>query len=163
MKTLLIMRHGKSDWGAEYASDLDRPLAKRGKRQSAEMGAACLKAGLVPDLIISSPAKRARATAKRFAKAAEYSGELLIHDALYHEGVEGIMSGVLRQLDDDVEIAMIVGHNPTFEELAAHLTREGVSLPTATIAQVALRVEGWGAVREGCGKLVAILSPQAGE
>jgi len=163
MKTLLIMRHGKSDWGAEYATDQDRPLAKRGKRQSAEMGAACLKAGLLPDLVNSTPPTRARATAKRFAKAAEYSGEIVIHDALYHEEAQGIVASVLRQLDDDVDTAMIVGHNPTFEELAAYLTRESIALPTATIAQVALRVDGWGAVGEGCGNLVAILSPLAGE
>ena len=88
MRRVLLLRHGKSKRGPEYDTDFERPLAGRGKRDSVKLGAFLVERDLVPDLIYSSPAKRARRTAERCARAAGYEGEIWLHDALYMGGVD---------------------------------------------------------------------------
>jgi len=60
MKTMLWMRHGKSDWDAGYGRDHDRPLATRGEKAAKAMGTALANAGFLPDFVLSSTAVRAR-------------------------------------------------------------------------------------------------------
>ena len=72
MKTLILVRHAKSSWKDPTLPDLKRPLNKRGKKNAPEMGKRMQKRGLVPDLFISSPAKRAMVTAKTLAEEVGY-------------------------------------------------------------------------------------------
>jgi len=83
MKSVLILRHAKSSWKHPDVNDHDRPLNKRGKRDAPHMGEILQNEHLVPDLIISSSAKRARSTAKAVAKAAEYKGDITFNQSLY--------------------------------------------------------------------------------
>ena len=75
MKTVFLLRHAKSKQGSAYATDFERPLAKRGKQDAEKVGAWMAKLDLVPDLVISSPAKRAKQTIQRCIEAADYQGE----------------------------------------------------------------------------------------
>ena len=86
MKTLLLLRHAKSSWKDKDASDHDRPLNKRGKRNAALMGWLLQKEVLVPDIIVSSTAVRARDTAVRVAKSCYYKGQITYADSLYLGG-----------------------------------------------------------------------------
>ena len=84
MKTLLILRHAKSSWNNLDLPDYDRPLNKRGKRDAPRMGDFLRHQDLVPDLIISSTAKRAKKTAKLFAKAVGYKEKISLETSFYH-------------------------------------------------------------------------------
>ena len=83
MKTLLLLRHAKSSWKDESLTDHDRPLNKRGKKTAPLMGHLLREKNLVPDLVVSSTAVRARSTAEAAAEACGYPGEITLTDELY--------------------------------------------------------------------------------
>ena len=142
MKTLLILRRGKSSWDHPSLADHDRPLKKRGKRDSLRMGDLAREEGLFPDLILSSTANRARSTAKLFAEANEFDGEIILTRDLYHADASDFID-VLRGLSSSVDCAMVVGHNPGMEYLLDLLTGESEWMPTAALAHVELPIDDW--------------------
>ena len=159
MKKLLVLRHGKSKRGPEYTTDYGRPLAKRGKRDSAALGKALPERDLLPELVISSPARRARQTARRTCRAAGLKrGDIVYHDSLYFEGSAGALKA-LQEVAGPEGAVMIVGHNPTLEEMVAYLTRQFIRLPTATMAVIELDVGDWADIRRSTGVLRTVLSP----
>jgi len=83
MKSVLVLRHGKSTWKHLELADHDRPLNERGKRDAPLMGRLLKKEDLVPEIIISSTARRARSTAEAVAKASRYKGEIILDKSLY--------------------------------------------------------------------------------
>jgi len=159
MKTLLVMRHGKSSWDDPSQSDYDRPLKNRGRRAAALIGAEIPRRGLTPDLVISSGAKRARKTAAIVAKTAGYTGAIELTDRLYFNGVDGYLDS-LAEVADGVERVLVVGHNPHVEGVTARLTGENVSFPTAALAVIELDTESWATVRETSGRLVSVTLPR---
>ena len=122
MKTLLVLRHAKSSWEQPGLDDHARPLNARGERDAPRMGRLVRAEGLTPDLIISSDAARARATAEAMAEAARYPGTILLEPRLYHADTAEILDVLRTTIDEDVASVMIVGHNPGLEELVAWLT-----------------------------------------
>ena len=78
MKTLLVLRHAKSSWSDPTVDDHERPLNKRGRRDAPRMGELVRQHGLIPGMVISSDAMRARLTAEAVAEAACYAGEILL-------------------------------------------------------------------------------------
>jgi len=143
MKTLLVLRHAKSSWNDPALDDHERPLNKRGRRDAPRMGELVREYRLIPDVIISSDAVRARMTAEAVAEAARYPGEILLDPRLYMANPAGILS-VLRTVPETrARTVMIVGHNPGLEELVAQLTGDQQDLPTATLAHIALPVGQW--------------------
>ncbi len=160
MKTLLILRHAKSSWKDASLADHDRPLNKRGERDAPRMGQLLLDQGLVPDLIISSTAKRARQTAELVAQACGYENEIVFTRDLYHAGPEDYLE-TLNIMAEDEEVVMVVGHNPGMEALLDVLTGESGYLTTANIAQVRLPIESWDELDEFTGgKLVNLWRPK---
>lgn len=159
MKTLLILRHAKSSWKDAGLLDHDRPLNKRGKRDTPRVGRLILQQRLVPDLIVSSTAKRARGTAKRVAKACGYTGEIQMTPQFYHAPA-GIYIEVLNHLPDDYSRVMVIGHNPGMEELVARLGR-ACTMPTAALANVSLPIDRWSELDGATeGKLVGVWYPR---
>ena len=142
MKTLLILRHAKSSWKHDHLADHDRPLKKRGEADAVKMGECIRRQNLTPDLIISSTAKRARATAILAAEACHYDNEIKQTRAFYGAEPADYIR-VLRQLDGGYQCVMIVGHNPGLESLLETFTDAFESLPTAALAQVDLPIESW--------------------
>ena len=114
MKTLLLLRHAKSSWSTPMG-DHDRPLNARGKEAAPRMGELLHELNLQPDLIICSTAKRARSTAKRVVKAANYKNVLIHEDLLYAATVGEVLS-VIRQTPDTCDRLLIIGHNPSMED-----------------------------------------------
>ena len=142
MKTLLIMRHAKSSWNYPELADYDRPLNARGKRDAPRMGQYLRQEELIPDRILTSSAKRARKTANKVAKSCGYTGKVKKLDALY-DTVPGVYFEILQALPDTYERVMVVGHNPTMEQLVNHLTGEIKRMPTAAIAHIELAIQSW--------------------
>ena len=141
-RILLVMRHGKSRWDEPGLTDHDRGLTKRGKRDSRRMGKEINARGIVPDVIISSTAKRARSTARRVAKASGYSGDIVYDERLYF-GEFGECIRVLSELDYGAGVAMLIGHNPTLEEFVSHFAHTQILLPTAALACIDLPIDVW--------------------
>ena len=150
MKTLYLVRHAKSSWDDPGLDDFERPLNKRGLRNAPEMGQRLEKAGILPDLIITSPAKRAIKTAKLFADEIEYPREqILCKQRLYHASAQTILSVVQNQ-DNTLKSLMLFGHNPGMNDLAEFLTGEYIyNLPTAGIFAVQFEVDQWAEAKEG--------------
>jgi phosphohistidine phosphatase len=142
MKTLLILRHAKSSWKDEALPDHDRPLNKRGKEDAPRIGKLLHDEDLVPDLILSSDARRARSTAELVIEESHYEGEVIYSRDLYAAEAEACIEA-LAQMGGDAACVMIVGHNPGLEELLQDLTGEYLPLPTAALAQVSLSINHW--------------------
>jgi phosphohistidine phosphatase len=142
MKTLLLMRHGKSSWKETKVKDHERPLNKRGQKSVPRMGELIKEAELVPQVILSSSAVRARQTAELLAPACGFTGEVQYFDSLYMAEPEAVIKR-LRKLPDDVERVLVIGHNPGLEALVQMLSRRIESLPTASIAYFSLPIDTW--------------------
>ncbi len=160
MKTLLILRHAKSSWKDEALSDHDRPLNKRGKRDAPRMRELVREKGLTPDLILSSTARRALATAEAAAETCGYDGDVRGLHGLYSFGPEPYLAALIG-LPDHCECVMLVGHNPAMEELLEVLTGEYLRFPTAALAHVELPVDHWQDLDEEIeGKLIDLWRPK---
>jgi phosphohistidine phosphatase len=142
MKTLLVLRHAKSSWSDPALGDHERPLNKRGRRDAPRMGELVREYGLIPDVVISSDAVRARLTAEAVVEAARYTGRILVDQQLYMASPADILS-LLRTVRGKAETVMIVGHNPGLEDLVVQLTGERQDLPTAALARIALPIDQW--------------------
>lgn len=160
MKTLLVLRHAKSSWKDQSLSDHDRPLNTRGKQDAPRMGALIRKADLVPDLIISSSAKRARKTAQAVSEAGGYEDEIVYTRNLYHAWADQFVSE-LSKISDDFDCVMVVGHNPGMEDLIEEISGEWVRMPTAALAQIELKINHWSDIAlDGEGELANIWLPK---
>lgn len=160
MKMLLLLRHAKSDWDDPSLQDFDRPLAARGERDAPQIGKALRKRGdTLPDLIISSPAARAKATVKSVVKAAKVDTHIQYDEGIYGASSAGLMK-LVNRLPDDSSCAMLVGHNPGFEDLVGRLSGSHERMPTAALACLEFPVTSWSEVGEEEGKLVWLLTPK---
>jgi phosphohistidine phosphatase len=160
LKNLLLLRHGKSDWGASFATDHDRPLATRGEAAAKLIGTFLARVGPLPDLILSSSAVRALTTAQLAKKSGRWSSQVLSNRSLYGAGPEFILE-LIKQQDDAVKTLMVVGHNPTWE-LMAHLLIGGGNLrfPTGALARIKLPCHSWREIAFGQGTLSWLVTPK---
>lgn len=145
MLTLYLLRHAKSSWKDRARSDFDRPLSSRGKRDAPAMGRRMLAAGVRPDVIVTSPAKRALKTAKIVAEALHVpAARLHVEPRLYLAGVDELLT-LVAALPGDVTRVMLVGHNPGFTDLVNTLAGRPAlaNLPTAGVATLRFRARSW--------------------
>jgi len=142
MKTLLIMRHAKSSWKEQELPDHDRPLKKKGRKDVANMAKILKKKALVPDLILSSPAIRAKDTAKLMVEKLNFKGKLEIVENFYMAEPETYIQKIAT-VSGKVENLLIIGHNPGLEGLVMTLGDKIVSLPTGSIAKIYLFIDKW--------------------
>jgi phosphohistidine phosphatase len=157
MKTLLVMRHAKSDWSAPYGGDHDRPLNERGLDAAREMGVLIRDLDLIPELVVTSTAVRARHTAELAMDAGGWESEFRLEPGFYGAGVSDVMRVIGRS--PDVARLMVVGHQPTSGGLVAVLTGESIEVKTATLAVVGLAIDNWGEIEPGTGTLDAVHHP----
>ena len=155
MKTLYIVRHGKSSWSDPSLPDKERPLNKRGKMNAPEMGARLVDNHIKPDLMISSPAKRAKSTARRIAKVIQYpKKDIVISNELYHTGEQTMLS-LIQSQKNELDIVMIFGHNPGFTDFANDLCGISIyNIPTSGIVGIKFNVDRWNLVDFRTGELL---------
>lgn len=168
MKTILILRHAKSDWSVPYEADFDRPLAKRGLKDAPRMGEVLALFQCVPDRILSSPATRAEQTAKLVAGACGYQRSIHWQDSFYGGGSHDFFAA-LQRLPDAIERPMLIGHNPTLEETVSLLLGRGgagwneeysIRLPTAGLVCIEVGISDWADLEPGDGTLRWFLIPK---
>ncbi len=155
MKRLFLVRHAKSSWKDISLDDIDRPLNKRGKRDAPEMGSRLKKQQIRPDLLVTSPAKRARKTARKIAREIGYpKKEITINEKLYHGSDEGLIE-VVQSLPDSSDNVMLFGHNPGFTEFANRLCNINIyNIPTTGIVAIDFNCKAWHETDFGKGDLV---------
>lgn len=160
MKTLFLVRHAKSSWDDPALADKDRPLNERGKRDAPKVGERLAKAGAKPDLILSSPAKRALTTAEIIARKLGYKRKnIVVDDRLYAVESE-ILLDVIHQLDDGAECVMLFGHNPELTKLAHRLSGKICHMPTCAVAELTFDVKLWKRIGEVSPSMVAVGHPR---
>jgi len=157
MKILYLLRHAKSDWGNLGSSDFDRPLNKRGLKSAPLIGKKIKALKNPPEIIFSSPAKRAIETARLVNE--QFKKPLLINEVKnFYPGDPEELLKFLKSIPDKFNQIMFVGHNPALEEFVELLTGENITLKTATVVQIALGGKKWEEVEAGENKLEKIIS-----
>jgi phosphohistidine phosphatase len=141
MKTLLILRHAKADRD-EAPTDHARELTKKGRKAARHMGELLRTQNIVPELILSSAAARAKQTADAAAEEAGYSGELKLLEELYLAEPHAYLDS-LRRLGGEATRVLVVGHNPGIEAPIFRLTGAAEHLPTAALAECTLPIDSW--------------------
>ncbi len=155
------MRHAKSDWSTGEA-DFKRPLNKRGENASAFMGKLMKKRDLVPDFILSSPAKRAKQTAKRVAKNSAYTGEIKYVEDFYFGDNNDVLKEI-RKSDNEIKRLMIIGHNPTWEYFCLNMIKTKdieIRMPTASIVSLSVDLATWKQLEFDSCQLEQIIKPK---
>jgi phosphohistidine phosphatase len=162
MKTLLLLRHAKSSWKDPDLPDHDRPLNKRGQNDAPRMGKLLKDEDLIPDLIMSSTAVRAKKTAELVAKACKYKGEISLNKSLYGAEPADYLK-ILQELSDKHKTVLVVGHSPSVEETVDVLTGSpDVIMPTCTLAHISLPIQNWAELNKQKikGKLLKVWRPK---
>ena len=154
MKKLILIRHAKSDWHSAAATDFDRPLNARGKKAAPLMGEQLAARSSSPDLLLSSPAKRARQTAKKIARQIAYPETEIRYDEGIYEASLTTLVKLIHRLADRCDSIILIGHNPGFSELGKWLTPEAPDwLPTCGLLELELPIDNWAETTQGCATL----------
>lgn len=161
MKRLVVIRHAKSSWKDPGLRDFDRPLNKRGKTDAPEMGRRLARRSLVPDSLLSSPAKRAIRTAEIIAGAIGFPpGRITCIDRLYGAGFADLL-GILQGLDDAAQTVFLVGHNPGLTDLINSICSACLdNLPTCGLFCADFEISSWKEIGRRRGKCVFMDFPK---
>ena len=160
MRTLLVMRHAKSEWGAAFAGDHERPLAQRGIKAARRIGRFVTDSGSKPDLVLSSTAVRALTTAELAVEAGEWECEIVTSGDFYASDPERVLDEV-RVTDNRITSLLIAGHEPTWSTLVSWLIGGGsVRMPTASVACLDLPHGEWSDLAPGTCVLRWFITPK---
>ena len=159
MKTLFVLRHAKSSWDDPSLADYDRPLNDRGKTAAPFMGGIMAERDLSPEVIVSSPAVRARETASLVKEAGNLDAEIRFEEQIYEASPRTLLQ-VASGIDDKYRSAMVVGHNPGMEGFIRLLTGRLEAMPTAALAIIDLDIAHWADLAAERGTLRQVIRPK---
>ncbi|MEI8032451.1 MAG: histidine phosphatase family protein [Chlorobiaceae bacterium] len=161
MKTIYLVRHAKSGWDSANTSDFDRPLSDRGRKSAPRMAELLKGMGVLPEMIISSPAKRAITTAEIFSRALDYPEESILSLLeVYHGGTDDLLA-VVRKIPAGCATAMLFGHNPTITDFAGLLAGKMMAtMDPCGIARIDMDIDSWEDAGSAKGRLVWHDSPK---
>ena len=143
MKTLFLVRHAKSSRDDPALPDKERPLNDRGLRDAPRMGERLARQDVKPELIMSSPAVRALATAVIIAKKLDYKRkDIVVDERLYATQPDELLE-VIQELGDRPKRVMLFGHNPELTELANRLSSKITDMPTCAVAEFSFDTKSW--------------------
>ena len=144
MKRLYLIRHAKSSWKDPDLADFERPLNRRGKKDAPYMGKRLKKYEVTPDLIISSPAKRALKSATIIANEIDFPTNKIITDMSIYQADVPNLTDLIQNIDDSNNQVMLVGHNPDLTSLANYLSNYTISnIPTSGIFCIDFDISSW--------------------
>lgn len=152
MKRLTLIRHAKSSWKDPECADFDRRLAKRGKNDALVMGRLLAERGEKPSLIISSPARRARATMERIVREMGIPENTIVWDGrLYHAEASRLFA-VIRETENFLQHVMVCGHNPGLTDFCSVVANFVIdNLPTCAVVSIDFTLADWRDLREASG------------
>jgi len=154
MKIIYLVRHAKSYWGDQSLSDFDRPLNKRGKSDAPFMGNILNKKKVLPEVIISSPAKRAKKTAIAIADIIAYpEKEIVFNNELYEASVNTILR-ILNKVDEKYQSLMLFAHNPGLTLLNNNISNDYIdNIPTCGVVALEFNGKWSGLDKDVCNQL----------
>lgn len=160
MKTLLLVRHAKSSWGDAGLPDFQRPLSERGQHDAPMMGERLARRGAQPERWLTSPAVRARMTAEILGgMLGRARADIDVDGRLYGATLNTLLD-VTHTLDDKLQVAMLVGHNPGLSELAHRLSAPITHLPTCAVAEFTFEVDSWSRIGQVAPVQATLESPK---
>ena len=159
MKRLILMRHAKSSWDSGAATDHARPLNGRGRRDAPRMGEALAERDWIPDVVISSDSERTRLTWAGVAPELGEDIDVTFTRDLYHGGPGDIIA-VCEGLDDSISCAMVLGHNPGWEDAVEAFTGTYARMTTANCALLQANGTWAELMNAGAWELVDVLRPK---
>lgn len=167
VRWLYLLRHAKSSWDAPELADIDRPLAGRGRRDAEAMATYLHEQGIVPALVLCSPARRTRQTLKPLKRWLTGS-RIEFEDGLYAASADRLLRSV-HEIDDGVRSALLIAHEPGIRQLALLLAGGGdeeamarveEKFPTGALAGLALPSGRWAALAPGDAELRWFVRPK---
>ena len=159
-KELIIYRHAKSDWQADFKSDFERPLSARGIKSAEAMGRILNQANQIPQFVLCSSAVRTCETLKLSKDSGNWNSIIQYEDDLYYEGVESLLKHI-RKFSDRYHRCMIVSHQPKCSELVSQFINGGVvKFSTANMAKINFWLTSWKDIHFGSGELSWLLQPK---
>jgi phosphohistidine phosphatase len=159
MRILYLLRHAKSSWADSALRDFDRPLKKRGREAAERIGQRMAEEKLGNPLVICSPAVRTRETAEIVLTSANLQVEPRFDERIYEASLRELVQ-IVTEIADDKQVALMIGHNPGFEELLSFLTGEHRRMPTCALAKIKFGDLSWKDVRAGEGSLEWFIAPK---
>ena len=160
MKTLLLVRQAKSSRDELALPDKERPLNDRGMRDAPRMGERLARQDVKPDLILSSPAERALATAQIIAEKLDYVVTDIVVDERLYSAESGALLEVIRNLGEKPKCVMLFGHNPELTELAHGLSSKITDMPTCAVAEFIFDAKSWSNIGKQEPTKVALYRPK---
>jgi phosphohistidine phosphatase len=168
MRRLLLLRHAKAERLQPGGGDHDRVLTERGRADARKLGLYLARHAFAPDQAVVSTAVRTRETwallATAFAKAPPVSFE----EHIYNATPQGILQ-VIKGTGPETGTLLVIGHNPSLQELAAMLIasgdidareRLGEDFPTSALAAISFAAEDWSGVHSRGGRLEHFVTPK---
>lgn len=160
-RQLLLVRHGKSDWGNAHLSDFDRPLNARGHRNAPEMASRILQKDLVPQLMVSSPALRAITTARHFAQVWHKSPDQIKEEAAIYEASVPALLKIVNGFNNKYQSVAMFGHNPGFTDFANYLSDANIyNIATCGMVLIEFQVDGWAEISHFSGTMLMLDYPK---
>lgn len=160
-KQLILIRHGKSDWAENGISDFDRPLNHRGHKNAPEMAERISRKNLIPQLIVSSPAKRALTTARHFAEVWHIPAPAIQQEASVYEANTTALLKVVNKWANEYDRIALFGHNPGLTDFVNYLASAHIyNLPTAGTVVIDFPFDDWSMVSQHTGSLFLFDSPK---
>ena len=161
MRTLFLVRHAKSSWDNPGLRDFDRSLNERGQTDAPRMAQMLVKEGYQPDLLVSSPAKRALTTALFFAEAFKINPDSVVREPNIYEAFPQEILRIISNLPNEAQTIMIFGHNPTFTDVVNRFTDDFIeNLPTCGVVKITSTAPSWNEFYEGNSKVTACFFPK---
>jgi len=155
VKTLYIVRHAKSSWDDPLLDDFSRPLNERGKRDAPKMAKRLKEKRIVPDLMLTSPARRAKSTCKRMAEIFGYEDDKIKTERDLYLASENTILEVVRSVKDKYNSLILFGHNPGLTAFVNAIGKQQFyNVPTCGVAAFELRIDSWKALNYGDGNLL---------
>jgi len=142
MKALLLLRHAKTSWDDPTVSDSLRSLSATGKFNVYQMSKFLKNTKLLPDLIISSSAKRAKDTSTLLAESTGYKDTIFVSELLYETTVVDYIK-VISEVSNNINMVLLVGHNPILENLIELITNELIIMETCSLVHIILPITKW--------------------
>ena len=168
MLTLSLLRHAKSSWDDASLKDFDRPLSERGETAAPRMGAYMAAQGLAPELVLCSPAVRARQTLDLVLPHLA-AGPTVVYEDRFYLAAPSVMLARVRKIEAKVRHVLIVGHDPGMQGLALELAGTGDAetlrslgrkFPTGALAVIRFNARDWSRIGPSKGRLELFATPK---
>ena len=158
MKKLLLIRHAKASHETGYTNDFERPLTPSGIKDAGIMAQRLHSKGVIPQVLISSPALRTLSTANVLAEHLSLPAPILVNE-IFDAGTKALFN-IVENLPDEYDFIGLIGHNPAISDIIFHLTGKTENMDPGAVVFIEFEIESWKMVSEGNGEFLWYTTPK---